>query len=474
MVTELDLLDVRLGSVEAPAGCGKTELIASTLRRCQLADKPVLVLTHTNAGVNALQQRLVKHGIPSAVYRILTIDGWAMRMVAAFPAGSGYQLQTGGWSLDYPAIRRGAAHLLASGNIDPLLAATYSRLIVDEYQDCSTMQHAVVMGISKTLPTVVLGDPLQAIFGFKGNVLVDWNDVESAFPDVGQLDKPWRWINADAQPLGEWLIEIRKDLKAGSAVDLLKGHPGVNWVQVKGEKDVQGRMAAAAYKHPDGDGSLLIIAEGSDKEGQQNFAKRTPGASTVEAVDLKDLIGFATSYKPGSAGCLDQLLEFGAAVMTKVDPDGMRTRLKALSGTRAKKEATVAERAAQAYVAQPTLDAAHRLLRALGKNPGARAYRPAIYYGALDALSNVAESGKSFAEAAISVRELQRHKVRVLPKRAVGSTLLLKGLEADVAVVMHPEKMTATHLYVALTRGARKVLVCSPKSELIPLKAKKA
>ena len=72
------------------------------------------------------------------------------------------------------------------------------------------------------------------------------------------------------------------------------------------------------------------------------------------------------------------------------------------------------------------------------------------------------------------VHELQRHRVRVLPKRAVGSTLLLKGLEADVAVVMHPEKMTATHLYVALTRGARKVLVCSPKSELIPLKAKKA
>jgi len=433
-----------------------------------------MVLTHTNAGANSLQQRLLKHAIPPSVYRIFTIDGWAMRMVSAFPGGSGYELHTAGWSLDYSAIRCGAAQLLASGNIDPLLAATYSRLIVDEYQDCNTVQHAVVEGISRTLPTVVLGDPLQAIFGFGGSTLVDWSDVVSAFPAIEPLSKPWRWINVGAQPLGEWLIDIRQDLKAGSSIELLKGHPGVEWVQVKGERDVQGRMAAAAYKHPDGDGSLLIIAEGSDKEGQQNFAKRTPGASTVEAVDLKDLTEFAKSYKPGSAGCLGQLLAFGAAVMTKVDPDGMRTRLKALSGTRATKEATVAERAAQAYVAQPSFDAAHRLLRALGKNPGARAYRPAIYYGALDALSKVAESGKSFAEAAISVRELQRHKVRVLPKRAVGSTLLLKGLEGDVAVVMHPEKMTATHLYVALTRGARKVLVCSPKSELIPLKAKKA
>lgn len=472
MANEIDLLEIRLGRVEAPAGCGKTDLIASTLRRCRPADKPVLVLTHTNAGANALQQRLVKHGVSPAVYRISTIDGWAMRMVSAFPAGSGYQLQTNGLSLDYPAIRRGAAHLLAKGNIDPLLAATYSRLFVDEYQDCSTVQHDLVLGIRNTLPTVVLGDPLQAIFGFKGNVLVDWNDVESAFPDVGQLHTPWRWIKVGAQPLGEWLVEIRKNLKAGTSVDLRNGHPGVNWVQVTGEKDIQGRMAAAAYKHPDGDGSLLIIAEGSDKEGQQNFAKRTPGASTVEAVDLKDLTGFATTYKPGSAGCLNQLLEFGAAVMTKVDPNGMLTRLKALSGARAKKEATVAEQAAQTYVSQPSLDSAHKLLRALGKNPGARVYRPAIYYGALDALSNVAESGKSFAEAAISVREVQRHRVRVLPKRAVGSTLLLKGLEADVAVVMHPEKMNATHLYVALTRGARKVLVCSPTPDLIPLKTK--
>lgn len=474
MGTEPDLLEVRLGSVQAPAGCGKTELIASTLRRCHSAGKPVLVLTHTNAGANALQQRLVKRGIPPAAYRIFTIDGWAMRIVAAFPAGSGYELQSGGESLDYPAIRRGASHLLASGNIDPLLAATYSRLIVDEYQDCSTVQHAVLSGISRTLPTVVLGDPLQAIFGFKGDVLVDWKDVESTYPNVGQLDKPWRWINAGTQALGEWLIEIRKDLKAGSAIDLLKGDPGVHWVRVTGDKDVQGRMAAAAYKHPNGDGSLLIIAEGSDKRGQQNFAKRTPGASTVEAVDLKDLTEFATSYKPGSAGCLDQLLEFGAAVMTKVDPTGLRARLKALSGARVKKEATATERVAQAYVLQPSLDSAQRLLLALGKNPGARVYRPAIYYGALDALSNVTESGKSFAEAAITVRERQRHKVRNLPRRAVGSTLLLKGLEADVAVVMHPEKMTATHLYVALTRGARRVLVCSPKPELIPLRAEKA
>ncbi|WP_199139596.1 UvrD-helicase domain-containing protein [Delftia sp. ASV31] len=471
MATDLDLLEVRLGSIEAAAGCGKTELIASTLRRCRPAEKPVLVLTHTNAGANALQQRLSKRDIPSSVYRVLTIDGWAMRMVSAFPAGSSYDLPSAGRSLNYPAIRRGAAHLLATGNIDPLLAATYSRLIVDEYQDCCTVQHEVVSSISRTLPTVVLGDPLQAIFGLNGSVLVRWDDAVAKFPTIGPLNKPWRWINAGAQPLGEWLMDIRADLKAGNPIDIGKGQPGVQWVEATA-KDVQGRMKAAAYKHPDGDGSLLIIAEGSDKKGQKNFAKRTPGASTVEAVDLKDLTTFAATYKPGSSGCLDQLLAFGADVMTKVDPAGMRMRLKALSGTRPTTEASIAETAAQAYLAQPSVEAAHRLLRALSTNTGARVYRPAIYYGCLDAMSRVLKSGQSLSDAAVSVRELQRHKVRVMPKRAVGSTLLLKGLEADVAVVMHPEKMTAQHLYVALTRGAKKVLVCSPTQILTPLKAK--
>jgi len=39
--------------------------------------------------------------------------------------------------------------------------------------------------------------------------------------------------------------------------------------------------------------------------------------------------------------------------------------------------------------------------------------------------------------------------------------LLLKGLEAEVAVITAPEQMDARHLYVAFTRGSRKLVVCS-------------
>jgi DNA helicase-2/ATP-dependent DNA helicase PcrA len=74
-----------------------------------------------------------------------------------------------------------------------------------------------------------------------------------------------------------------------------------------------------------------------------------------------------------------------------------------------------------------------------------------------------------FLSAATQARERNRHLGRPLARRAVGSTLLLKGLEADAAVILHPELMTAQNLYVALTRGARLIVVCSPTPILTPI-----
>ena len=56
-----------------------------------------------------------------------------------------------------------------------------------------------------------------------------------------------------------------------------------------------------------------------------------------------------------------------------------------------------------------------------------------------------------------------------MARRAIGSTLLLKGLEADVVVILHPEMMDAPNLYVALTLGARRLVICSDTPVLRPL-----
>jgi DNA helicase-2/ATP-dependent DNA helicase PcrA len=66
----------------------------------------------------------------------------------------------------------------------------------------------------------------------------------------------------------------------------------------------------------------------------------------------------------------------------------------------------------------------------------------------------------------IQVREQARLIGRPLAKRTVGSTLLLEGLEADVSVILNPELMDAQHLYVAMTRGACRLVICSDSSTI--------
>jgi len=93
--------------------------------------------------------------------------------------------------------------------------------------------------------------------------------------------------------------------------------------------------------------------------------------------------------------------------------------------------------------------------------PNVRVHRPAILYGALKALREASSGTVPLADAAKRVREENRLLGRPLPKRAVGSTLLLKGLEAEVAVLLNTESMSAQNLYVAMTRGSMRLVVCS-------------
>ena len=203
---EIDILEVERAAVTAPAGCGKTQLIANALSR-HPDRKPILVLTHTNAGVAALRQRLDRDAVPAWRYRLATIDGFAMRLISTFPKRSGHDpaiLKLLNPGSDYPAIREAAVALLDAGHLNDILPSTYGRLFVDEYQDCSLIQHALPVGMARALPTCVLGDPMQAIFGFKGNQLVDWDqDVHKRFAPAGAfytlaMDQRWR---ADFRPM---------------------------------------------------------------------------------------------------------------------------------------------------------------------------------------------------------------------------------------------------------------------------------
>lgn len=466
---DIDLLSVKRGSVTAPAGCGKTHLIAEALKRHD-DTKPILILTHTNAGVAALRGRLDKAGVPSRAYRLSTIDGWAIRLIRNFPIRAGHNpeiLELKNRGSDYPAIREAAKNLLSSENISDVISSTYSRLIVDEYQDCSLPQYAITGYAAKTLPACVLGDPMQAIFDLGGSqTLVDWNKhVAPYFKPVGELSIPWRWKLVGTEPFGRWLLDVRKILEAGQQVDLKGAPPEVCFVALDGTEDRKRQILAGSVKCPTPDGSVLIMGQSTRPQTQRDFAAQIPGAIAIENVDLTDFVDFARRFDLTTSDALDRLTGFAGSVMVNVGVQDLLRRVTSLRDGKARKEASDAEKKAITFQEQPTFAAAADFLAALSYQAGTRTHRPAILRACMKTLAQTNED-VSFHDAAIQIREQNRLLGRPLPRRAVGSTLLLKGLEADVAVILDAAHHSARHLYVAMTRGSRKLVVCSTSDRL--------
>lgn len=191
-----------------------------------------LILTHTHAGVDALRRKLHSLEASSSTYHLDTIAGWALRYAAAYPKTSA--LATAQPSNDdWPKVYSAATQLLSHPWLQEVVRRSYAGVYVDEYQDCTTEQHKLVLALAETLPCRVLGDPLQGIFGFKNNILVDWdNDVSPNFEQLPDLPTPWRWSQTCPQ-LGEWLITIRQALLVGNSIDLSSAPKGaVRWVRL--------------------------------------------------------------------------------------------------------------------------------------------------------------------------------------------------------------------------------------------------
>lgn len=468
---EIDLLNIERGLVVAPAGCGKTQLIADALVRHE-GQKPILILTHTNSGVVALRARLDKKGALPSAYRLSTIDGWAIRLITAFPERARHDPAILTGFPNYPNIRTAAFTLLKNGHISDVIAASYARLLVDEYQDCSIRQHAMVYYASLILPTCVMGDDMQSIFGFGINdPLAEWNNhVCAHFAPAGTLDQPWRWINAGAEPLGDWLLGARRKLIARAGVDLRTLPAHVTWVPLAGtSQDHPKLLDACKVSPPDGRGSVLIIGESRNKDSQRRFASQTPGAVTVEAVDLSDLVSFAAGLNLSASDALRRIALFAEGLMTNVSATELLRRIETIKRGGERRSASATEEAAISFLDDRTHRRVAALLVAMNSQAGVRIYCPAILQACLRALELCQGSGgKTFHEAAVHMREQNRMLGRPLPRRAVGSTLLLKGLEAEVAVILNADSLNARNLYVAMTRGSKHVVVCARSPVLNP------
>jgi len=155
--------------------------------------------------------------------------------------------------------------------------------------------------------------------------------------------------------------------------------------------------------------------------------------------------------------------------MTSVSATELLRRIETIRRGAERRGASEMEEAAMAFLGDRTHRRVADLLVEMNKGAGVRVYRPAILHACLRALEMCfGPGGKTFHEAAVQIREQNRLFGRPLPRRAVGSTLLLKGLEAEVSVILNADEMNARNLYVAMTRGSKRLVVCARSPVLNP------
>lgn len=452
------------GYVIAPAGYGKTHLIACAV---QAATRRQLVLTHTYAGVNAIRRKMQLLRIPPAQYQIDTIASWALRTCLYFP-------KTSKWKKDHPTgkdwgkLYSACAAILHRPFVQHMIKCSYGGVYVDEYQDCSGQQHELVESLAKLLPCRLLGDPMQAIFDFDEQP-VDWKTaIYPNFQLLGELKTPWRWKLAGADELGQWLGQARLLLSEDKKIPLAGQLPnGVRRHSVDLNDFNNKKRLSVFYDHLKTSDSVIAIHAGDQKSKNKThkLAQGLAGKfSSLEEVEGKDLHRFVKKIDGAkSAGeRLRSALDFCKTCCNAVD--GVLTAAtkkgqegKATKATRCPKILEAANR----YLATGSSQDLVMLLGLIRDRPEVTTYRRDLMNRMMGVLRmHVENPGLALAEAANRYQREFRHTGRpIRHNKLIGTTLLVKGLEYDHAIVLEAESMTTKDLYVALTRGAKSVTI---------------
>lgn len=461
----------RHGSVVAAAGCGKTEQIVLTAKGhagCRL------ILTHTHSGVDALRKRFKDHGVEATAYRIETIAGWCLRYTSSFPERAGRKVAEPSDDASWRAVYAATVRLIDSGAVDRVLPASYCGVFVDEYQDCTEEQHAAIKSLSRLLPTCVFGDHMQAIFDFKGQRPVNWTtQVFTTFPQAASLLKPWRWHKVGNSDMANWLRDVRDRLEHGQSLDFSTLPSCVEWKwlpDLPGPRS--GTVTGTCKSVMSRDGRLVVIADPTNLEGRAAIARGLAKQrfSNIEPASCKTMFAFAKRFDGAADGTLlPAIMDLLQACMTDVGAAALSKAVHArMSGGR-RGAAEFGHLIDLAVAVQQTNDVGKclELVEGFRARPSTHVFRSELLSSIRLGLQLVlSKQFATLAEALTHVQNRRRHMGRHIPRRSVGSTLLVKGLEFEHAVIVHSENMGRRDWYVALTRATHTVTILAPKKLL--------
>lgn len=446
----LDLSSIGTGAIVAPAGHGKTYTIGRTV--AEHPELSILVLTHTHAGISALRNQIGAR--PVHQLRMETIASFALKIARSFPGRASWQETEG---IDLERAHVGALEALGSPTVLRVVAESFDLLIVDEYQDCSAVQAGIIDALAARVTTVVVGDPLQGIYDFGSQPMVEWNGSSEQLPLITTLTTPHRWAPTNPR-LGEWLSDGRRSLELGE-------HPKIDHSIVEVVQLRRSPMEGGLSPFLDPSSATAIITSNSAAVSPMlRIARSYQGRIQVaEAADFSDLRNAARTFDDADpTGGLVALIELAASAKTAIVTGPVRTLKDNLIARGLPSQSShSAVLAAKNHLDVGTPESAAAFLRAV-LGHGQFSYRRELAVLMLRGLAMKSlHPEKTLYECVESVLEQRTHsKSATFPKTVVGSTLRLKGLEFDTVFVLDPKDITSPkHLYVALTRATRRLVL---------------
>jgi hypothetical protein len=459
----------------APAGYGKTHSIAVSMNVLKSNGKH-LILTHTHAGIASIKEKFKKENIPSKCFHVETISGFAQRYVLSFYNGD--DIPVLGDRSYFGFILKKALYYFGLKPIQKILLRSYSSLFVDEYQDCTSNQHNLIVLVSSLFPTRFLGDPLQGIFQFDPlDLLVDMGNstqMDGFFSNKYELQQPQRWLRGNNEKLGEALKAIRSELLLGNPINLsmysaIESH-------CFNEDDIND-PTSDYYKKVSfslNDNSLLIIHPNTTSINPRlALIKKFKNRFTLlESIDDKDFYKLAGKFDNILVGQGASVIkEICTAIFNKTELDkwfndkGIKSKTKPDEKEVIKPLKLIIED----YETNPSFTKLRKAMLEIPKLPMLKCYRKEIFSCLCKSLLYADIEKTTVLNAMIETRNTIRRYGKKTNIKCIGTTLLTKGLEFDTVIILNAHQFDCPkHLYVALTRACKKLVIFSNNKILRP------
>ncbi len=487
-----EFIDSPKSCVIAAAGHGKTYAISECIEELSLSvRKPVLILTHTHAGVASIRKKIKEKHISQEIYQIETITSFAQRYALSFVVDASI-FPNQEQKEYFPRIQSAAKSILENPSVQKVIQLSYSHLFVDEYQDCSLTQHEIILSIATVLPTHIFGDPLQAIFNFDGEPKVDFTQHLSDFACFDLLETPWRWrVNGNCQGLGDKILGLRESLinnrqvvlssDASSSIQVYLSRTEFMDYSTDYYRLIQ--RALRLFRT----GSTLILVPGFvyDRRLRGNITDRAmiqeridyrQEFMLIEAIDDQDYYTLSDSIDdlPDSfIRARNKILNIKKALYSlhfykgNIDDwfhndEYIKTRQKEY-----KEPSLRLQSLFRAFEASPSLISFRPIVRFFSVECRYRNKRPDIIHAIQLCMDEAISSGDNMRDCMTRYKNRIRRVGRKIEGKCIGSTLLTKGLEFDNVIVLDAHRFAdKQNFYVAISRACKNLVIISKRHTL--------